>query len=593
MKLILALLIAGPGGPMGAPALGAQVPEASSLSPSLYFASIQEEVDSRAKLHQDVPREVRALGASSPSSLVEEITHAERLIATLQTHAAFLKVRTLEDSTDQAAKAARNLVDADQSVLTAAIRARLLRVPPSETEALGTYAFLARTAREEADHALSPDAERYRSEVTSPTLQSLADAYDRIDAGLVRPKSLTSADTAARRGALAAWNEAHDRAAPEEAALLGSIVELENRDAAAEHYANAAERKYQRLGLSDTIVSSTLEAVRSEAAAYGHYQEVLARVAARRLGISPVLPAETGMATPPSPGVPLSQARQVISDALKPLGTEYVLRIARLLNPANGRLDLAGGAHRARQGTSINAYDAPTALYYSGYDGSLGDLSKLAHEGGHAIHRELMNASGSPIYQRSGPSYLFEGFAIFNELLLLDHAVKTAATPAQKEVALERLLSKIALELFVSAEEAAFERSLYLEAAGRGLLDRARIDALFQASLAPFESWPMADIGRSRGWMQKSLVFEDPLYLVNYLYASVIAVALFERSRTDPDFAPKYENLLRRGFDAPPQVLLDSMGIHLNDPSLVKPDARLLRENADALDQLCAGAESR
>ncbi len=57
------------------------------------------------------------------------------------------------------------------------------------------------------------------------------------------------------------------------------------------------------------------------------------------------------------------------------------------------------------------------------------------------------------------------------------------------------------------------------------MLDRAKIDSLYQQSIAPYEYWTVSDLGQSRGWMRKELVFEDPLYLVNYLYASVIAVA--------------------------------------------------------------------
>ena len=199
-----------------------------------------------------------------------------------------------------------------------------------------------------------------------------------------------------------------------------------------------------------------------------------------------------------------------------------------------------------------------------------------------------MNAGGSPIYERSGPNYFSEGFAIFNELLLLDHATKVAKTPAEKAYALERLLSKVSLELFASAEEAGFERSLYTESIGKPLLDRAKVDSLYQTSIAPYEYWPLSDIGQSRGWMRKALLFEDSLYLVNYLYASVIAVALFEKSHSDPGFADRYEALLRRGFDTEPQALLASLGIQLDDPGIVKPAARLLSEKTGELEEAYA-----
>ena len=117
-------------------------------------------------------------------------------------------------------------------------------------------------------------------------------------------------------------------------------------------------------------------------------------------------------------------------------------------------------------------------------------------------------------------------------------------------------------------------------------LDREKVDSLYQASIAPYEYWTIADVGQSRLWMRKSLVFEDPLYLENYLYASVIAVALYDKSHTDPQFAVKYEALLRRGFDAEPMKILASIEIRLDDPALVRPAARLLTEKTEALQRL-------
>jgi oligoendopeptidase F len=560
--------------------------ETAHISPTLYFRSEADELASRMALHAEVSHEINALALTNPQALIKELDRSESLIAALQTHDAFLKIRTLEDTQDQSAKKARNEVETDQSVLEAAMNARLRRLSPKEMDSLGRYALLARTAQQDVAHALSSATEQYRGAVIDPTLTSFADAYDRIENRLPRPKEVSATDTAIRRKALAAWNEAYNHTAPEEADLLGAIVELENRDAIAQGYKNAADRKYQLRGLSDALVTRTLAAVQAEAPAYRHYQEVLAQHAARVLGVSPVLSSEVDLASTKAPAIPLPDAKALILSGLQPLGTDYTNRFAALLDPTNGRLDLAGGKHRAHTGTSIDAYDAPTALYYGGYDGSLRDVSKIAHEGGHAIHHELMNAVGGPIYGRSGPNFFSEGFAIFNELLLLDHATEVPTTPIQKEYALERLLSKLSLELFVSAEETAFERSLYVQSIGQPLLDRAKIDSLYQASIAPYEYWAPSDVGQSRLWMRKALLFEDPLYLENYLYASVIAVALYNKSHSDPEFAKRYEALLRRGFDSEPQDLLSSIGIRLDDPALVQPAAHLLTEKTNELQQL-------
>ena len=59
---------------------------------------------------------------------------------------------------------------------------------------------------------------------------------------------------------------------------------------------------------------------------------------------------------------------------------------------------------------------------------------------------------------RTGPNYLFEGYAIFNELLVLDHAARTANTAAERLYTLESLFAKLAIELLTSTKETSFEK---------------------------------------------------------------------------------------------------------------------------------------
>lgn len=584
--IVATMLASSPREAMGQTAAETPAIESAHLSPTLYFPSATEELTSRNALHASVVLLDKALASSSSASLVKDLDNANGAMISLQRHWAYLRVQSLENTEDQVAKAARIAVSTDIDVLDAAMRSRLRQVPPDQVARLGRFSYLAKLARQDAEHDLSPDAQRYRGVVTAPFEGSIADAYDRLINTVGGNKGITSTDLATRRASVASRNEAYEQIAPITANLLANLVEIENRDAAAQGYANAADRKYSSLGLSTTLVDQTLSAVQAEAPVYRRYEQVLAEHAARKLGIPSILSDEQNFAYAPSPQISLNEGRQLILESFQPLGQDYIRRFGDLLDPANGRLDLTGGNHRAHAGTSITVYDAPVAFYFSGYDGSLKSVSTMAHEGGHAIHRELMNASGIPVYERTGPHYLFEGYAIFNELLLLDHAAQVAKTPAQREYALERLLWKLSAELFMSAEETTFERSLYTKASGHPLLDRTSIDEIYHQSIAPYEFWPMSDVGNSREWMRKSLLFEDPLYLVNYLYAAVVAVALYERSHTDPDFVTKYENLLRRGVDAPPETLLASMGIRLDDPGLVKAAARLFETKTEELQQL-------
>ena len=411
--------------------------QAPRLSPTLYFSDSSSEWASRAALHAGIQTLASAIASADSASLLRRLNEANQTLVALQRHDAYLRVRTLENTQDRTAKDAYASVRSDESTVTVAIESRLAQVPSRQLVALGPFAKLARDVNAGSAHRLTPDAEQYRETVTVAAEQSIADAYDEEIASLGDPGLVTSGDLAIRRTALARRGATFDASAPVTATLLSTLVDIENRDAAAHGFHNAADQKYVSLALSDTLVDRTLAAVAAAAPVYRHYEQVVARHAERRLGLSSILYDEREIGAPPSAAVSFDQGRQIILDALAPLGADYVRRFGRLLDPANGRLDLSGGPHRANTGTSIVAYDAPVALYITSYTGSLGNLRVIAHEGGHAIHRELMNADSLPVYERTGAHDLFEGYAIFNQWLLLDHAAKVAGTASDRERALE------------------------------------------------------------------------------------------------------------------------------------------------------------
>ena len=190
---------------------------------------------------------------------------------------------------------AQQAVSADQSALNAAIDRRLKQVPVDQIPALGPYAFLVSKIQRNAKHTLSPDQESYRHSVTLPHEQAMADAHDRIDQSLRSigsKEDLSSLDLATRRTALKARNDAYNAAAPTLATLLATLIDVENRDAIAQGYADAAERKYDSLGLSGQIVDRTLDAVEAQASVYKSYEALVADHAAKKLGVPSTLSTE-------------------------------------------------------------------------------------------------------------------------------------------------------------------------------------------------------------------------------------------------------------------------------------------------------------
>ncbi len=132
----------------------------------------------------------------------------------------------------------------------------------------------------------------------------------------------------------------------------------------------------------------------------------------------------------------------------------------------------------------------------------------------------------------------------------------------------------MAFQVFTSAEEGALEQSIYEGAAAGQITDGAGLDALTLATLKDYDTWPRHRAGTGASMDdQEPDVRRDPLYLVNYLYAGLLATRLYEMALADPaGFAPRYRALQAGGFDAPPDALLAKFfGRPTRTDALVKP----------------------
>jgi oligoendopeptidase F len=87
-------------------------------------------------------------------------------------------------------------------------------------------------------------------------------------------------------------------------------------------------------------------------------------------------------------------------------------------------------------------------------------------------------------------------------------------------------------------------------------------------------------------WATASLMYEDPLYDVNYVYGGLLALKYFQLySRDREAFVPRYVALLKNGFDAPPATLLKKfLDIDSLAPSLLKDDLNLLDQRLRQLE---------
>ena len=109
-----------------------------------------------------------------------------------------------------------------------------------------------------------------------------------------------------------------------------------------------------------------------------------------------------------------------------------------------------------------------------------------------------------------------------------------------------------------------------------------------QQTASRFSIWFGPGSEKKLAWLQPTQFFTRPLYRVNYVYAKLLALRYFDSLHRDAaDFPRRYEALLRNGYDAPPDILLQRfVGVSLADPALIASATRVLESWLGELERL-------
>ena len=500
----------------------------------------------------------------------------------------------------------------DVDAKTAFLDPEILAIPEdrlqaffNEEPALAEYRFALSDIRRDRSHLL-PGAEQTLLDQFQPQIGAWQyDLYQQIVAGIsfgtlqtrsgsldvVRQRNLIAADPDGRvreegfKRRYAGFAGQRDLLA----FALIHTVQAQNLLARTHHYADAPARKYDSLYCRPEETRSLLDSMARHGDVAKRYERIRSQDVERGYH---QLAHEWDMLAPmpgfAPPITSLADARSIYHQAFAGLGSEYQAAFDALLDPSNGRADiLPGGApNRYGSGFSIGFTGTTSILFFGRYDGTFKDLSVIAHEGGHAVHRQLMTASGvSPTYER-GPSFVFESFAMFNELLFADFMAEHAGTPELKRYYRERWMSIKGLDAFYGAQDALLEQSIYDGVAAGTVRNADDLDGLTLRIDGQFSQFPASTPELRSRWAMVSLMYEDPLYDVNYVYGGLLALRYYDLYTTRRDwFVPRYIALLKNGFNQPPMELLNQfLGIDLSGPALLNGDLELLSRRLDQLE---------
>jgi len=534
----------------------AAAPSGYSIDLARYFADSAAEGRARAAVEHDTGALVASPPPATAAALVRWLRAYDDLLRRAHRHDAYLYLASERDDTDVADSRADDAIGAllhrlDNALVSVAQRlgdagiARMARDP-----AVAPYAYLLRSARSRSAHRLGAAESRAVDAAVTPVLRADAAAY-----AALRKSAEPSASN----------QDAY-------AALLISIVTADDGVARLRGFAGAPDAAYFDRSIPSTL-PRILDAVRASKA-NAEYRRVAARA--------------PNPAFSPAP-MPIDAAVPVILSAERTMGEEYAHAYEALLDPSARRLEICTAEHCDRTGFSVGFSHVESAAFFGGYNGTLAEVRAVAHESGHAVHRAFMSAHQPIAAYNTGPHYLFESFAIFNELLFIDHLAQTAADDRARAYYLNYFLRDATFQVFGSAEETELESAIDRGIADRTIRTASGLDEITSTIAARYDPSAQHDPQAALAWARNRLFYTDPQYDVNYLYAGLLALRYFAAFERDPhSFPPRYVALLENGFtDTPENLERRFLGIDLDDPAgLVAGATAMIDERTHRLERL-------
>ncbi len=213
------------------------------------------------------------------------------------------------------------------------------------------------------------------------------------------------------------------------------------------------------------------------------------------------------------------------------------------------------------------------------FDGSLDEVSTLAHELGHAFHNECQ--IGLTMAQRETPMTLAETASIFNETLITDAALAAASSDRERLAILESFLVSASQVIVDIYSRFLFEQEVFERRSGAELSADDFCEIMLRAQAETYGDVLDPDQRHAYMWAWKPHYYSAGRSYYNFPYAFGLLFGLglyaIYKERGEA-FVPDYEDLLRSTGQGTAETLAGRFGIDLTSLDFWRNSMRIIEE---------------
>ena len=257
------------------------------------------------------------------------------------------------------------------------------------------------------------------------------------------------------------------------------------------------------------------------------------------------------------------QAKQMVLDAVAPLGNDYVNRVKKAYQ--DGWIDVYPNKGKSSGAYSSGTYDSNPFIMMN-FTGTLDSVSTLAHEMGHSQHSWLTNHT-QPAQYADYTMFVAEVASTVNENLLIEHLLKDEKDPHERLALLNQYLEGFKGTVYRQTMFAEFEKEAHaMEERGESLTPES-LNALYERLIRLYFGKDLVWDDEVKYEWARIPHFYSPFYVYVYAtgYSSATAISEMVRKEGEPA-VKRYLEFLSMGGSRYPLDELKHAGVDLTTP---------------------------
>lgn len=280
--------------------------------------------------------------------------------------------------------------------------------------------------------------------------------------------------------------------------------------------------------------------------------------------------------------IPYEEAQEIVLNALKPLGEEYLGLIKRAFE--ENWIDVYENEGKQGGAYSWGSYDSHPYILMN-YKDDLNSLFTLIHELGHSMHS---------YYSKKTQPYLYSGYKIFvaevastlNELLLINYLLEKADSKEERVYLLNYYLEQFRTTVYRQTMFAEFEKLTHVSVEdGNPLTAKEFNDIYYDLNKKYYGNSTVVDEQIALEWARIPHFYSN-FYVYKYATGFSAASALSQKILTEGKVGvDKYIEFLKSGGSDYPLNQLKAAGVDMEKKESVDKALEVFKELVDKLEK--------